>query len=127
MGKMLQRWLILKDITGQLQLKIRQMKTRKEIKNLIEDNWIMLSLSNSKLVNKPKQASLKATDDVTLAKNAYDDMGKNMKILFEAASIIRKAVISCKKWAIKCSLKKDNINGVVSDKIDGVVVSTENG
>ena len=98
-----------------------QIKSRKQIKKLLEEELesVGVIFSKPKRVNEPQRVSLKATADVSLAiaEDAYEDLDKDMKILFDAARILRASVMKLGKWTFSGSLKKVDMEEVIPKQV----------
>ena len=98
-----------------------QMKTRKQIKALLEEELesIGIVFSNPKRVREPQRVSLKAATDVAMsaAEESYQDIEKNMGILFQAARILRRAVLVNENWEFTGSFEEIDIAKVVPKEV----------
>lgn len=98
-----------------------EIKSRRQIKKLLEEELesVGITFSKPKRVNEPQRVSLKATADVSLAaaEDAYEDLNKDMKILFDASRILRDSVRKLKKWTFTGSLKKEDMQEVIPKQV----------
>ena len=86
--------------------------SRKLIKQLLQDEIPGIELHKPKRVNKSEMATIKETRDfaVQLSEETRD-IGDDMKTLYDAALLLRKAINKCRKWMFNGSLErlsKDN-------------------
>ena len=79
-----------------------QMKTRKQIKTLLEEELesVGIIFSKPKRVKEPQRVSLKAATDIAMsaAEESYQDIDRSMAILLQAAKILRRAVLINGNW-----------------------------
>jgi hypothetical protein len=98
-----------------------QVKSRKQIKKLLEEELenVGVFFSTPKRVNEPQRVSLKATAGVSLAiaEDAYENLDKDMKTIFDAARILRASVMKHGKWTFSGSLKEVNMEEVIPKQV----------
>lgn len=87
--------------------------SRKTIKKLIQAEVEGVEFHKSKRVNESERVSIKESRDVAiqLSETVDEDCTSNMKILYDAAVLLRKSINKCKKWVFTGSLEtisKDN-------------------
>ena len=78
--------------------------TRKALKQLLQNEITNIEFQRPKRVNEPERVSVKTGHDKAIQKAEDQDSMIYIKILFDAAAIIRKSIKDCKKWVFTGSL-----------------------
>lgn len=94
---------------------------RKALKTFIEEEFWDKNLQflNPIQKNQPQRMLLKSTANAVLSKlEEASSLSGNMKTLFEAASIIRKCILSTKQWHFQGSVDVDEHDKVVPGELE---------
>ena len=80
---------------------------QKALKQLLQNEIPGIAFHRAKRVNESERVSIKRTRDtaIQLAEEQSTESDTEMKTLFDAAAVLRKAIRKCKKWTFTGSLQ----------------------